>query len=633
MNKTIIYITSLILLLISYIDLQANDKRTQLADSVNLILNNKNLPDSVKVIHISELALMDHELEPYGEKALEYAHQGLSIANQLSNEDSKVFVYSVFMQIEKDVSRKMVAQDSCIFLIEHSENALIRSIGWQNLSKVKVHTSQALEYLMLALNEIKDKGYWLQEQSVYYDITHYYHITVSDYPQMIYYADLALQSAIKSNDHYIIAKSWHDIGVAYYINYTQNPEDITLKENSCKAFMKTYEMYQNGTFNKNVRSQQLLYVTTMINLSNLAFIDGNIPGTIDHIKSALDVALQYNTNNDIDYSLKPYIYYNSKMYILQCYLTLGNIFKNNKEYAKAEKRFLEALSFLPENILDDIRNGRYPAHRIYLNLAELYMEMGNYQEAVTYYRTAFDEYRKNYDYQVTAMNQHLETAYENQRKEQEFEQLQEEVSLKKNQKYMIISLIIVLIIVLILLYYFLRYRLIASRQEEKHQTDEIELIKLTKQQAELKAQLKAQESDRLQKELMAGSLLVEYKHEIIENLRQFLANHPDLAQHQKEIENIFSENENEETIGNDLKTDLQDIHPEFYNQLQEKANHKLTPLDLQYCRLIFMKMSSKEMADILHVDPKTIRVTKYRLKQKLNLGKEEDLNSFIMNIV
>jgi len=35
------------------------------------------------------------------------------------------------------------------------------------------------------------------------------------------------------------------------------------------------------------------------------------------------------------------------------------------------------------------------------------------------------------------------------------------------------------------------------------------------------------------------------------------------------------------------------------------------------------------MADILQVDPKTIRVTKYRLKQKLGLNTEDDLSTFI----
>jgi len=45
----------------------------------------------------------------------------------------------------------------------------------------------------------------------------------------------------------------------------------------------------------------------------------------------------------------------------------------------------------------------------------------------------------------------------------------------------------------------------------------------------------------------------------------------------------------------------------------------------------FKKLS--ELANPLKADPKTVRVTKYRLKQKMGLGKDEDLKIFIQNII
>ncbi|WP_256371218.1 hypothetical protein [Flavobacterium poyangense] len=41
-----------------------------------------------------------------------------------------------------------------------------------------------------------------------------------------------------------------------------------------------------------------------------------------------------------------------------------------------------------------------------------------------------------------------------------------------------------------------------------------------------------------------------------------------------------------------------------------------------------MKRTTKEMAEFMNVEPKSIRMTKYQLKQKWGLGKEDDLEKY-----
>jgi DNA-binding CsgD family transcriptional regulator len=43
-------------------------------------------------------------------------------------------------------------------------------------------------------------------------------------------------------------------------------------------------------------------------------------------------------------------------------------------------------------------------------------------------------------------------------------------------------------------------------------------------------------------------------------------------------------------------------------------------------------MDTKKIAGILHIEPKSVRMSRYRIKQKLGLGKEEDLNLFLQNL-
>ena len=103
------------------------------------------------------------------------------------------------------------------------------------------------------------------------------------------------------------------------------------------------------------------------------------------------------------------------------------------------------------------------------------------------------------------------------------------------------------------------------------------------------------------------------------------------------LEGIDNENIPSDKMANKSFEDFHDLfeknHPNFYSKLQEKAEQKLTILDLKYCTYIFMNLSSKEIANIIHVSSNTVRTTKYRLKIKLNLGKDEDLSVYIKNLI
>ena len=69
--------------------------------------------------------------------------------------------------------------------------------------------------------------------------------------------------------------------------------------------------------------------------------------------------------------------------------------------------------------------------------------------------------------------------------------------------------------------------------------------------------------------------------------------------------------------------------PGFFNALQQQAENSLTRLDLKYCSYILMGLDTKEIANRLGVEPKSIRMARYRLKQKLKLAKDDDLDQFI----
>jgi len=50
---------------------------------------------------------------------------------------------------------------------------------------------------------------------------------------------------------------------------------------------------------------------------------------------------------------------------------------------------------------------------------------------------------------------------------------------------------------------------------------------------------------------------------------------------------------------------------------------------MQFCILYRMNLSTKEISALLHVEPRSIYTKKYRIMDKLKLGKEDDFDKII----
>lgn len=73
------------------------------------------------------------------------------------------------------------------------------------------------------------------------------------------------------------------------------------------------------------------------------------------------------------------------------------------------------------------------------------------------------------------------------------------------------------------------------------------------------------------------------------------------------------------------------VHKGFLNNLRRKIPD-LTPADIRFVALTKLKLSPKEMASMLGVSPATIRIYRFRLRKKLGLDKEEDIEDLINKI-
>jgi DNA-binding NarL/FixJ family response regulator len=93
----------------------------------------------------------------------------------------------------------------------------------------------------------------------------------------------------------------------------------------------------------------------------------------------------------------------------------------------------------------------------------------------------------------------------------------------------------------------------------------------------------------------------------------------------------------EELLGQTILTDedwlrfrnmFEKVYPGFFDKLQQMAND-VTQSELRMAALIRLSVGNKHIASMLGVSVDTVRKTKSRLRQRLNLAPNADIESFI----
>ena len=87
---------------------------------------------------------------------------------------------------------------------------------------------------------------------------------------------------------------------------------------------------------------------------------------------------------------------------------------------------------------------------------------------------------------------------------------------------------------------------------------------------------------------------------------------------------------NSEKIYKDFDNMFINVYPEFYKKLGEI--NSFTPTDLRLASFLKMNHTNNEIAIITGVSMRTIESQRYRLSKKLNLEKDQSLNSFLLSI-
>ncbi len=432
------------------------------------------------------------------------------------------------------------------------------------------------------------------------------------------------------NDSLYIAKSLHILGrIVYHIGSLQ------LAEN----YLDEARKYANPSENEYYRILFNLYITS----AKLDKSNGSIDSLI-RMTTLLDetcyqgfLALDY-LNIGVIYSMQgrhdlSFLYYtrakklsekiDNDVFIFSLYLNIGRYYYLQKEYDKSYSNLLTAKTLAHRTQSPNLIGYSY------LALSYLHELRHNIDSAFYYIK----EYNRLQD--RSNINANLMDAYRAyisvflERSQKELIIKEQEVLLNK-RRYIVTILSAAGIIILfasLLRILYLQKRHIRQqsllKDVENHDLGE---------RLEAKQKIEKLQKEKIaakERELSSYSLALSNKNNILLQIANTIDR--DDTKAIGEIRRVIKNNLNTDNVWQDFVMHFDKVHPEFFIRIKNTGTD-LSENDLRLCAYLRISMSTKQIAQMLNVSPESIRMHRYRVKKKLGLAEEQNLDDFIRNI-
>ncbi|WP_348714005.1 hypothetical protein [Tenacibaculum sp. 190130A14a] len=95
--------------------------------------------------------------------------------------------------------------------------------------------------------------------------------------------------------------------------------------------------------------------------------------------------------------------------------------------------------------------------------------------------------------------------------------------------------------------------------------------------------------------------------------------------------NVISYNIDSTEDWENLKKHFNVVHSGYVDKLTE-LHPSLTDVELRHCIFIKLHMQTKEIANILHIDPRSVQSSRYRIKKKMGLDESINLKEYLISI-
>lgn len=203
---------------------------------------------------------------------------------------------------------------------------------------------------------------------------------------------------------------------------------------------------------------------------------------------------------------------------------------------------------------------------------------------------------------------------------------------QKDRKMMIAGGALFLLIINIVLFRYFRL----AKRAKKLQLTENDNLRASKELAELKKEKLESLLDYKRRQLtttvMTTSRLNSQMTLISEKLKEIIGNQQDAPRLMDRLLREINSNVQSQDDWAQFYKHFESVHPNFFSQLQ-KVNTELSNNELRHAAYVLMGLSNKEVASMHNITPDSAKTARIRLKKRLNLVREDSLQSFINNLI
>lgn len=444
----------------------------------------------------------------------------------------------------------------------------------------------------------------------------------------------------------LIHNSYTDKGISLLFKFLELTKSDLNQANN-RYFCKIYiaEGYRKKReFNKAVDLLNSVIISEDISNKNLAFAYNRLAANYNewdnsNIKNLLDTVIKYSK-----LSIKISRENSFKSNLASSLNELGYIYSNKLyKYDEAEKFFIEAYQyFIEENLFKNAINTA-------INLSGLYLRKGDYNKALKIGEKAINicdiegnedahmrlylqlaniySYNKMYHsaYEFLAIGRNIQEKINNNNSDKTINELAAKYDLKiknaqinrekdivkaeKKQTLFIIIILFSLIIILIISYVLIVFKNKNILQQKKLDIIEKEHLKSI---VEIK-----------NKELLHAIVKNNNYTTILSQIKSALNNNDN-----KTALNLLNQNINTESSWDNFLIKFTEIHPDFLAKL-EKQFPQLTANEKKLSPLLFMNLTTKEIAKIINISENSVKKNRQRLRKKLRLPKATNISEYI----
>ncbi len=586
------------------------------------------MDDTSKVIAFGELAWEYHIHDK--EKALHYAQQEYNLAQKIGfvkgiglGHMDMGMTYSYHQEYTKAIEQ----YGQALPYFQKAAKPLLVALMYYNTAVAysKFEASEkAIHYFLKAVDLLEKQQDWANVSQSYTGIANSYN-TLQQFSKAIYYHRKALQVAKEHSDYEMLAVALTDFSGTYTTLFDASHQKEYL-DSSLIYLNQAYQLLKEKKVKNPIMLPSVLY-----NLGNIYFQQHAYDQALPLIQQALVEAVPVNLQGAI----------------CQGNTVLGRIYTRQKRYPLAEQHLQKALPIA-------LKTNPLFAADTYQALQEWAAAQENYQQAYAYQGQWMALKDSIYTLETAEMAEKLGLQYETEKKQARIDFLEQENQFERNRMvfYLVLSVMGLLLSGIVVYLMRLKHKVLAQKAKlleeshekvllrqalaEKERENLQEALRLQTQVNELQEVQFRKEMDYKERELTTHVLLLEQQSDFLQKvksrLQAFLPQANGLADDLKKVCKLIDTRITSEQEFEKFMVHFEKVHPDFFSRLDKTAPGSLTPADLKLSAYIRMNLSTKEMAHLLNVEPKSIQMSRYRLKQKLNLPEETDLISFIQQL-